>query len=214
MRERSPATVLALACALAAVLGAACRSAGSSGPVASYPPLESSSFGSMNNVSMSGPLSGAIWFGSTPSEGDMELVRRRGVKLVIDLSTAEEYAGPAAREACERYGIVYRSANMPSFASPSDEQVDFVLEALAQEGSAPLLLFCGTGGRCAMFVAMYRNLRMGVPLDEALAEARRAGMRPEDEDFVRAQIERILREHKVERGLRSQSIRAVEPSPA
>jgi hypothetical protein len=55
----------------------------------------------------------------------------------------------------------------------------------------PLLMYCGTGRRCAAFLAIHRAADLDVPLDEAIAEARRAGMRPEDEAFVQAQVERL-----------------------
>jgi protein tyrosine phosphatase (PTP) superfamily phosphohydrolase (DUF442 family) len=58
--------------------------------------------------------------------------------------------------------------------------------------SDPRLIFCGTGGRSAMFFAIHRVVDQGVPLDQALLEARRAGMKPgAPADFVRRQTERL-----------------------
>ena len=72
--------------------------------------------------------------------------------------------------------------------------MSLVLETLETQ-PGPTLMFCGSGGRCAAFLAIYRAVVLGVPLDKALVEARRAGMKPgEPEDFVRSQVEQLRKE--------------------
>lgn len=161
-----------------------CRATNVEDPVAAYPPVESASLGTMRNVS----VSGVIWFGGAPSEADFELAQRRGVKTVIDLSTPAEQIPVDAAEVCARLGMEYHHPAVPSDAEPGGELVDLVIGMLARDKHEPKLLFCESGSRCAMFLAIFRATEVGVPLEAALVEARRACMRPQDEDFVRAQV--------------------------
>ena len=183
MRER--AHTLAL-CAL--IASAACHAPRRESQSPTYPPIESGVFGSMRNVS----VSGRIWFGGAPDEGDLDLARRRGIETVIDLTTPDETNGVNAAQVCARLGLEYRHLGLPSPERLTDEAVDLVLAWLGPEERGRTLMFCGNGGRCATFLAIYRALAVGVPVEEALVEARRAGMRPgEPEEFVRRQVERL-----------------------
>jgi len=181
-RMRS-AALLALLLAFAA----GCRSSDSAPPRASYPALESSSFGTMRNVS----VADQIWFGGSPGEGDLELAQRRGVHAVIDLSSPEEVCPIDVAAVCGALGLAYEKPVIASSDPLDDELVDQVLELLEREDGEPILMFCGSGSRCATLLAIHRASRIGVPLEEALIEARRAGMRPQDELFVREQVQRL-----------------------
>lgn len=158
-----------------------------------YPPVESASFGTMHNVS----LCEYVWVGAAPQEEDFELASRRGVRTVVDLSSPEDSGeAPApgfdAGAVCRRLGLDYVHPQGLDAGTPGDECVDFVLGILESNGDQPTLMYCGTGRRSATFLAIYRATELGVPLDDAIAEARRAGMRPEDETFVSTQVERRL----------------------
>ena len=157
----------------------------------------------MRNVS----TMGSIWFGAMPSVEDLELASRRGVERVIDLSTTDERGEYSIASVCSRLGLKYCSAAIRTQGPPSDESVDFVMELLAEAcpansaGSGDdvrTLMVDGSGGRCASFIAIYRVRWLDVPLEEALVEARRAGMKPgASEDFVRAQVTRIDESQKL-----------------
>lgn len=193
---------------LAALLGvlafaSACGTTQSQGTSASYPPIETADLGEMRNVS----TMGSIWFGAMPGQEDLELASRRGVERVIDLSTSEERGEYSIATACSRLELKYCSAAIRAQGPPSDESVDFVMELLAEACPARdaesgndvrTLMVDGSGGRCASFIAIYRVLWLDVPLEEALVEARRAGMKPgASEDFVRAQVTRIDESRKL-----------------
>lgn len=156
-----------------------------------YPPVEAASFGTMHNVS----VSGAIWVGATPQEADLELALRRGVSTILDLTSPEEASRESdgavdAEAACRRLGLEYVHPEGIDGDETDDAAVDFVLATLSANAEQPILMYCGTGRRCAALLAIYRATELGVPLDEAIAEARRAGMRPEDAAFVGEQVER------------------------
>ena len=142
----------------------------------------------MRNVSVSGP----IWFGGTPCVKDLELAKRRGIERIVDLCAANEAPAWAVAETCESLDMEYLAAHVGSTAEVTDETVDLVLGWLDTEPAVPTLMFDASGGRCASFVAIHRVVALGVPVEEALVEARRAGMKPgEPEDFVRRQVARL-----------------------
>ncbi len=167
---------------------------------AACPPINAGSLGEMRNVSTMGSIS----FGALPCEEDMGLARRRGIERVIDLSSPDEKGRCNLAAVCTRMEIEYMPSAIRSEGPPSDESVDFVMECLIQgcsmnsdpdKRAIPTLMVDGSGGRSASFLAIYRVCWLGVPLEEALVEARRAGMRPGDpEAFVRVQVERIEKE--------------------
>lgn len=180
---------------LLALGASACRSDRGAETSAAYPPIVSSDFGEMRNVSVAGP----IWFGTFPSREDLELARRRGVMRVIDLASPAEVAAESppdyARE-CQRLRIELLAGAIQTEDPQTDDAVDLVLQWLAPKESGapcePTLMFDGSGGRCASFLAIHRAVELGVPLEEALVEARRAGMKPgAPEAFVRAQVARL-----------------------
>lgn len=187
---------LALIPALAALM-LACGSTGTNSTQATYPTINSGSLGEMRNVS----TMGSIWFGAMPCEQDLDLARRRGIERVIDLSTPDEKGKCSIAAVCSRLDLEYLAAAIRAEGQPSDESVDFVIEWIAEgfaqdSGSTRTpprtLMVDGSGGRSACFLAIYRTLELKVPLEEALVEARRAGMKPgAPEDFVRSQVARI-----------------------
>lgn len=177
--------------AITAAALALCIGCGSTGEVEDereYPQIVASSFGDMRNVS----VSGSIWFGTAPSVSDLELASRRGITRVIDLSAPTEKSKCDVGPVCGSLQIEYFMAAMNPKDLTSDHCVDLVLDWLSEETGEPTLMFCGSGSRCATYLAIYRSTVLNVPLEDALVEARRAGMKPgAPEDFVRAQYERL-----------------------
>lgn len=146
----------------------------------------------MRNVS----LVGRLWFGAVPAAGDLALARRRGVARVIDLTSPSERSAEDLAAECKRLGLEYLGGVIRGEDPQGDDSVDLVLPWLAAADAAAdapwTLLFDGTGGRCAAYLAIHRAVGGGVPVEEALVEARRAGMKPGVlEDFVREQVARL-----------------------
>jgi hypothetical protein len=181
-------TVLTLALALAS---GGCRAARSvAPPVVVGPRVHAAEFGSMRNVSRVG----ALWIGSYPSPSDLDLAARRGVDVLIDLSAPCERPTWDLAAACARLGLDRVDVGVASAKRIGDREVDRCLEALRSVGARQALLFCTNGDRAAMFLAIHRAADQGLPLEQALDEARRAGMKPgHSEAFVRAQAERLHR---------------------
>jgi len=150
--------------------------------------LELSHFGEMQNVSMIERL----WFGGGVTEADIELAFRRGVKRVLDLSFQADELDFDLKLACDSYGIELVDADLGDGESLSGEDADLTLEIFRDTDSRPLLVLCEAGSNSAAFFALWRVLDHEMPLDLALDEARRAGMRPGVlEEYVISQHARL-----------------------
>ncbi len=165
----------------------ACKTYREAEPEPPWPELEATDLGSMRNVFASGP----VWFGGLPAREDLDLAARRGVRAVISLCAARESIDFDLQPTCEELGLRCLCLRVEGDRIP-DDQVDLALMELHRARPGELLMFCGTGGRCAALFAIHRAVQVGVPLEEALREAYRAGMKPgETEEFVREQVERL-----------------------
>ena len=190
IRSSSPlrgryAPALALAVSLAAAACASDRA--SEHPGMPYPVLEGADFGGMHNVSQCGH----VWVGSRPSVPDLELAVRRGVAVVVDVTSPSAQMradlAQAARDLDLRY-VVLGSAS----EELTDGDVDLFVTTLSEARDDFVLVFCDNGGRSAKLLAIFRVLLDGAPLQAALDDARRCGMKPgADEAFVRAQVQPV-----------------------
>jgi protein tyrosine phosphatase (PTP) superfamily phosphohydrolase (DUF442 family) len=150
--------------------------------------VRSSDLGQMHCVS----VDGEAWIGSYPTPQDLDLARRRGIRVAIDFSAPDESADYDVAGACRKLGIEYVALDIESKSSIGDERVDRVLEELRRRGREPMLLFCADSSRAAMLFAIHRAVDDALPIEQALVEARRAGMKPgRPEAFVRAQVARL-----------------------
>lgn len=132
-----------------------------------------------------------LWFGSTPDPDALRLARRRGVERVIDLTQAgrTDLALVGAEVGLKWVSIPFRSPASLSWVPP-DQEVDLVLMRLKDPQGT--LMFCDDGSLSAALFAVHRVVQTGLNLEEALKEARRAGLDPEvGETLVRAQVARI-----------------------
>ncbi len=187
--QRPPSALTALVLALAAALpGPGCASSRRADEAdAPYPVLEGADFGGMQNVSQCGH----VWVGSRPAAADLELAVRRGVELVVDVTAPAGAQRLELAQAADELGLEYVAIGGDS-ATLDDADVDVFLDALARAESSPVLVFCDNGGRSAQLLAIFRVLRDGVPLQAALEDARKGGMKPgDDEEFVRRQVDRL-----------------------
>ncbi|MAF64939.1 MAG: hypothetical protein CMJ84_04675 [Planctomycetes bacterium] len=179
-----------LTAGIAALAFAACQGGPTLSSTPEYPPLETGTFGSMRNVF----VVDGIWLGSTPAWEDLELAERRGVECVIDLSAAGESTDLDVAATCARFGMEYVRVGEDDSSLPSETAVDEVLARFGRADRPRTLVFCGSGARCVALMAIHRTVVVGVPLEQALAEARRAGMTPGGgEEFVREQVGRLAR---------------------
>lgn len=188
VRSSRPPRSAQLFVVLALLLPGACRTSPPEEEPPAYPPLVPADFGAMHNVSQTGEL----WIGGMPNAADLELAQRRGVQLVLDLSVSTDARTCDVAAECRKLKIAYASAGISTESRLTSGSVDLVLAELDRTPPVPTLMFSGTGSRSAAYLAIYRVVRLGLPLEEALIEARRAGMRSGDSvEFVRSEVARL-----------------------
>jgi hypothetical protein len=138
------------------------------------------------------PNGGAVWISGSPSREDLDLARRRGVAAAIDVSTPDEAEGREVARACAEFGIEYVGMRCDNRDRMCDELVDRVLAELRQRSHEAVMLFSGDSSRAAMLLAIHRIVDEHLPIERALVEARRSGMKPGyPEIFVRSQVLRL-----------------------
>ena len=179
-------SLCAWACALTLAVG--CRSLDLREPETPlWPEVVEAELGTMLNSHQCG----LFWFGGRPSQADLDLANRRGIKTIVNAATPSECVEFDLASVCNGFELGIVDLTIPD-EGIRDEDVDFFLEQIDGAPDGDVLLFCGNGSRAAMLFAIYRATRVGVPVDEAIMEARRAGMKPGDpEQFVRQQVVRL-----------------------
>ncbi len=147
--------------------------------------MEIADLGEARTVFRCGPL----WISSLPGPAEFDLAARRGFAGLIDVREAGEAAPFDLAAAARREGLGYVRLAI-DFADPDPAQVARLLEELRRDGER--LMFCASAGRAAALFALGRVVNEGLPLEVALAEARRIGMKPGPaEGFVRREAERL-----------------------
>lgn len=134
--------------------------------------------GTVQNYNRAAPqiaTSGLIGDGGAP------LLASHGFKTVIDMRTVNE--GTREEKALvEGAGMVYINIPM-TVANISNEHLEAFTNAI-ERSPKPILVHCGSGNRAGAIWASYL-ISKGTDPEEALAEGRKAGMRPPMEEKVK-----------------------------
>ncbi len=110
-----------------------------------------------------------------PSREALEALAERGFRTVVNLRRGDEDAIKDERAIVEAQGLRY--VHVPvSAASLSRSDVEAVAKVLGDPASGPVLLHCAAATRVGAVWALVEAAR-GVPLEEAIAEGKRAGLR-------------------------------------
>jgi len=115
-------------------------------------------------------------------DGGAPILAAHGFRTVIDMRTVNE--GTREEKALvEAAGMIY--VNIPmTVANISQEHLEAFTKAI-QQSPKPILVHCGSGNRAGAIWASYL-ISQGTDPEKALAEGRKAGMRPPLEEKVRA----------------------------
>ena len=187
------ASVLTLALALAACAPAE-PARPTSAPASNTPAaeavapasLQAASIGSIPNLTRFGD----VYFAGQPSPADLELAKDAGITTVISLRHPAELGGFDEAGAVQALDMDYESVPWNGPAELTDAVFDSVRALLAGVDS-PTLLHCGSANRVGAVWLPYRVLDHGADLEEAVAEAKRIGMRtPGYEEAARDYIAR------------------------
>ncbi len=110
-----------------------------------------------------------------PTPPALEQLKAQGFRTVIDLSTTGENGVAEEKAALERQGLRYVSVPVTA-ATFSAADVDAVQAVLDDADAGPILLHCASSNRVGAVWAVIQS-RAGRPMEEAIAEGKRVGLR-------------------------------------
>jgi len=132
---------------------------------------------------------GGIFLASQPGEGAFTALKEKGVKTVINLRKPGEEVDFDEAKALEELGLAYVALPWNGPEEMTDELID-ESRRLLRDAEKPLVLHCASSNRVGGLWIPYRVLDEGIPLDQAVAEAKQAGLKTaEYETRARAYIE-------------------------
>jgi protein tyrosine/serine phosphatase len=116
--------------------------------------------------------------GGQPSAQALSLLKKAGVRTVIDLQT-EPAIVKRESSAARRLGLKFVHIPVEYFTPPSEETINYFLTVVARPENQPVYLHCSMGqDRTGAFVGIYRIQHDGWNADQAYREMLRFGFRP------------------------------------
>jgi uncharacterized protein (TIGR01244 family) len=118
-----------------------------------------------------------IYFAGQPGREAFREFADFGVRTVINLRSDQELAGLGfdEKEVVEAAGMTYVHAPM-GLAIPEELTLQRIMAALDTAKDAPVLMHCSSSARVGAIWALYAGERDGLPVDQAIAEGKDAGM--------------------------------------
>jgi uncharacterized protein (TIGR01244 family) len=120
-----------------------------------------------------------VIFSGQPTAEQLAEYGKTGVKVVVNLRTPEEMAklGLDEKAIVEKAGMRY--VNVPFGSTPpKDDELAGVMKLLA--GAKPdkrVVLHCASSNRVGYVWGLYQGQKKGVPVEKAVEEAKKAGMK-------------------------------------
>lgn len=127
--------------------------------------------------------------GGQPRPEHFAELKKRGVKVVLNLRTPGEHRAEEEQAAVEQAGLKY--INIPVvYASPTDAQVDQFLKITDDPVNRPMFIHCTAAIRAGTFWLIRRVVRDGMAWEAALQEARKVGLveAPHLEEFAKQYV--------------------------
>jgi len=138
---------------------------------------------------------GSVWLGGPPDAAALATAKGLGLEIVVDLRGPEEETATTAA-AVRASGLAYHSVPFPKGAPLRAEAVQRVAEIVASAAPGSVLVHCSTGQRAAGWWASDLIMRQDMPVDQALAAARTAGL---EKDTVAAGVRAFAQELQARR---------------
>ena len=116
-------------------------------------------------------------------------LKKDGVRAVLNLRQPSEHRAAEEQQAVEAAGLKY--FNIPvNYQQPSEASADEFLKITDDPANRPMFIHCTAAIRVGAFWAIRRALRDKVPVDTALQDGARVGLReaPHLEQFVRQYV--------------------------
>ncbi|MEQ8209100.1 MAG: protein tyrosine phosphatase family protein [Lacipirellulaceae bacterium] len=121
---------------------------------------------------------GQVYLAGQPSEADMPQLKSKGIKTIVNLRTEGEIPWDE-KAAVEGAGMKFVNIPFKGEEQLTDEVFDEVRAVLKDKEQQPVLLHCGSSNRVGAVWMTHRVLDGGLGIEEALEEAKTAGLRSE-----------------------------------
>jgi len=116
-----------------------------------------------------------VYTSGQPSEEGFRKISAMGIKTVINV-LPENQSVPNEAEIVMANNMTYRS--LPFHLSGFKKQTIQHFAQILKKAEKPVLIHCATGNHVGGLWFAYRLLEQDIPLEQALSEARKIGMRP------------------------------------
>ena len=119
---------------------------------------------------------GTLLLAGQPTEEDLTKIREAGIQRLITLRTDGEVNWDEA-ELARQAGLEFVAVPFRSPDTLTDAVFDEIRALLQESGKTATMLHCGSANRVGAVWLAYRVLDEGIDVDQALAEAKRVGLR-------------------------------------
>ena len=134
-----------------------------------------------------------IMISGQPSPQQIERLRQKGVRAVVNLRTPDEATFLAEEEALvESAGMSY--AHIPISPQGVDDAALFRFQQAIASAGGPVVVHCQGGGRAGILSLMHMAVEHGWSIEKAVEEGRRMDVWRDDSPYVPI-FEEYLRRH-------------------
>ena len=134
-----------------------------------------------------------IYRGAQPKPGGLQLLRKLGIKTIVNLRDDDSRAQEEEADA-RSAGLRYFNIPLGRLGRPDDKDIEQVLATINDPENQPVLVHCKKGAdRTGVVIAIYRITHDGWTSQQAKAEANRYGMKPWQlgkKDYIRDSYKR------------------------
>jgi len=125
-----------------------------------------------------------------PSEAELEAVARSGYQVVINLGlVGEDYSLPDERRVVEALGLEY--VHIPVvWERPTQDDLEQFFAAMDARKEKRVFVHCAANMRASAFLALYRLVRLGWPVDRAFRVVRTMQFPAVWRQFMDAMVDR------------------------
>lgn len=126
----------------------------------------------LNTITNFRRLSDHLITGGQPTEAQLAAVATAGCEVVINLGRLDPvYALPDERGTVAGLGMIYEHIPVV-WAQPTAADLDAFFAALARHAGRRIFVHCAANYRASAFILLYRVLRLGWRLEDALPDMR------------------------------------------
>lgn len=139
-----------------------------------------------------------VWLGGPPTTQQLNEFYDMGVRIVVDLRSADEVDIGLAQTAVEAAGMEFE--HFPVGADLASEQIVMAVGNAvedAQQAGHGILVHCASGNRAGEVWALYQVMFNGVDVPSALADAVAAGTHGERHERLRAHLAMIAKQDEI-----------------